>query len=239
MMFRVVVGLWFVLCAATAAAWTQGTTALAAETPRIVSMGMGEVRAPPDHALITFTVQTGSVDAASAGRENAALMASLRRGLEKHGIPQANMSTVGYSLRNEPRYQERPPKEPQNWFVARNGIRVTITNLEQAGATIDVALAAGANQVGDIAFRVADEGRLRRTAIAMAVKHARAQAEAMATAAGGRLGPLIELAPVGAPSHEGVAMLGARATPETIISRPEITFTERVFARWRFIPDAP
>lgn len=204
--------------------------------PQISAVGVGELRVPPDYAVLTFTVETSGTDAARAGRENAARMAGLRQALEKHGIPAAAISTVGYSVRNEARFQGRGPKGEPNWFVARNGIRVRVAELDQLGATIDVALASGANHVEDVSFLAKDAQELRHKALSLAVQHARAQAQTMASAAGGKLGELVELAAVEGPVYPGLAV--ARASAETVVSRTEITITERVIARWRFVSGA-
>jgi uncharacterized protein YggE len=146
-------------------------------------------------------------------------------------------ATTGYSIRTEPRGQERPPKERGSGFVARNGIRVTVRALDRVGATIDAALAGGANQVDDVAFRLADDRTLRQKALALAVERARSQAQAMATAAGGKLGPLIELSSL-AGRGEGPQMFAARAAG-TPIGPGDIVLVEQVVARWRFIPEGP
>jgi uncharacterized protein len=217
----------------TSAVHAQGAAAPAAVVPQISAVGIGELRVPPDRAMLTFTVETSGVDAARAGRENAARMAGLRQALEKHGIPAAAISTVGYSVRNEARFQGRGPKGEPNWFVARNGVRVEVARLDQVGSIIDAGLAAGANHVDDVVFLATEERELRRKALSVAVQHAREQAETMAAAAGGKLGELIEVGAVDGPVYPGLAM--ARASPETVVSRTEITITERVVARWRFV----
>ena len=205
--------------------------------PQVVATGTGEVQSAPCLAVIRLAVETTGVEASRAGQDNAARMASLRLALEKSGIPSKDITTTGYSIRSEPRGQERPSKERGPGFVARNGIRVSVRALDRVGATIDAALAGGANQVDDVAFRLADDRSLRQKALALAVERARAQAQTMATAAGGRLGPLIELSAL--PGHgDGPQMFAARAAA-TPVSAGDIVVVEQVVARWRFIPEGP
>lgn len=230
----------FACLAACAAASAQTAAPPATLVPQIYASGTGELRAPPDLAVILLAVETTGTDAARVGRDNAVRMASLRQGLEKAGIPTAALSTVGYSIRNDRRLQApRDTIESANRFVARNGIRVMVTDLERVGTTIDAALASGANQVDDVSFRIADEHELRRKALTLAVAQARAQADAMAIAAGGRLGALIELGPANLSSPQSAAMFSARVSADTPVSRAELTLTERVVARWRFVADTP
>jgi uncharacterized protein len=221
----------------------QAVNVSAPQAPQILAVGVGEFRSPPDHVVVSFAVETFGADAALVGRENAARMARLRQGLERDGVPATNMSTVGYFLRNEARFQGPRSKDVPNWFVARNGIRVTVTSLDRVGSTIDTALASGANQVDDVAFRASEERALRHKAVSLAVAHARAKAEAMATAAGGKLGSLIEVRSAdGSSSYEGFNLLAGRGDAEasvTRVSRSEIVITEHVIARWQFVPNAP
>ena len=207
------------------------------QIPQVVATGAGEAQASPDLAVIRLAVETTGTEAARAGQDNAARMSSLHQALEMAGIPAQDIATTGYSIRSEPRAQERPPKERGPGFVARNGIRVTVRALDRLGATIDAALAGGANQVDDVAFRLADDRTLRQKALALAVERARSQAQAMATAAGGKLGPLIELSSL-AGRGEGPQMFAARAAG-TPIGPGDIVLVEQVVARWRFIPEGP
>jgi uncharacterized protein YggE len=205
--------------------------------PQVTATGLGEVQAPPDIAVIRFAVETSGPDAASAGRDNATRMASLRQALERQGLAPQDIATTGYSIRSDLRPSDRPPKERTAGFVARNGIRVTVRTLDRVGTTIDAALAGGANQVDEVAFRLADDRALRQKALALAVERARAQAQTMAIAAGGRLGPLIELSS-GAGRSDGAPPFALRAAA-TPISAGELSVVEQVVGRWRFIPENP
>lgn len=228
------------LSSLSAAAGAQGPAPAVpqvSQVPQVIATGAGEMQASPDLAVIRIAVETTGTEAARAGQDNAARMSSLRQALEKAGIPAQDIATTGYSIRSELRGQERPPKERGSSFVARNGIRVTVRALDRVGATIDAALAGGANQVDDVAFRLSDDRTLRQKALALAVERARSQAQAMATAAGGRLGPLIELSSL-AGRGEGPQMFAARAAA-TPIGPGDIVVVEQVVARWRFIPEGP
>jgi hypothetical protein len=72
-------------------------------------------------------------------------------------------------------------------FAASNVVSATV-GLDTAGAVIDAAVAAGANQVNGPTMSVADQGKLYRQALAAAVANARLSAETIASAAGRSLG---------------------------------------------------
>jgi uncharacterized protein len=132
-------------------------------------------------------------------------------------------------------------KQPQVvGYVARNTVQADVRRIEQVGALIDAALGTGSNVVNSLRFysSKADEGR--RLALADAVAKARSDAEAMAKAAGGTLGVLIELATSGQarPFGEEFAMTRAASAdaPQTPIDPGEQTVTVFVSARWTFVP---
>ena len=229
-------------CALLAALIGGGPSTATAQTafppavPQIHASGTGELRLAPDRARLVFSVETSGADAATVGRENAQRMTGLREALAKLGVPAARLQTVGYSLRNQPRQRTRESK-PENWFVGRNAVRLELDDLSRVGTVVDAGLAGGANQVEELSFGLADESDARRQALAAAVRNARAQAETMAQAAGGRLGELIELHGNGPGPRPMAFEARALAAPmaDTPISRTEISITEQVTARWRFV----
>ena len=210
-----------------------GAQAQAPAPPQVSAAGVGELRLPPERATLVLVVETADNDAAVAGEDNARHVARLRRGLEKYGLSPEAVQNVGYSLRDERRADER--KEGP-WFVARNSLRVELADVNAVGKVIDAALAAGANEVASVAFHVADEAGAKHKALALAVEQARALAETMAAAAGGGLGDLIEVSYANGGPRPYMEMAMARGAAATDVSRSEIVVTERVLARWRFVP---
>jgi uncharacterized protein YggE len=61
---------------------------------------------------------------------------------------------------------------------------VIVRDLDNVGAVLDAAVAAGADGVHDIRFKLEDASGARIDAVAEAVEHARNQADAIAEAAG-------------------------------------------------------
>ncbi len=78
-------------------------------------------------------------------------------------------------------------------YAARNSIRVEINKIDQTGGLIDAALAKEATGVGALQFGLSKPDEVRRRALNMAVAMARSEAEAIAQAAGGWIGDLVEL----------------------------------------------
>ena len=208
--------------------------------PQISTSGTGESKVQPDRATISFGVETRRPTAAQAGAENARRQRAVLDTLKKLGLLETQLSTVGYSVTPEMRYDGKQPQV--TGYIARNVVQADVRRIDQVGTLIDGALGAGANMVSSLRFfsSRADEGR--RLALADAVNKARSDADAMAKAAGGALGSLIEMSTSGPtrPVYEEVAMTARMATADsapTPIDPGEQTITVFVSARWAFLPN--
>jgi uncharacterized protein YggE len=119
-------------------------------------------------------------------------------------------------------------------------VTVVTKQLDQVGRIIDTGLGAGANNINSLFYDLSDRTSAEAGALGDAVADARRQAEVMATAAGGRVGDLIELGtqqPQYRPYAADMAMVrltsGAAPTP---VSPGTVLVTASVTARWRFVP---
>ncbi|HZM35577.1 MAG TPA: SIMPL domain-containing protein [Burkholderiales bacterium] len=215
------------LVGALGTAQAQPAGAPARLVPQIAATGVGELRLPPARATVRLVIEVTGANAADVGEDVARRVTRVRRALEKAGIAPEAIENAGYGLRNEPHRAEHKDKP---FFVGRHGLTVRIGEVSKAGAVIDAALGAGASEVADVSFHPADEAQAKNQALGAAVARARGHAEAIAAAAGGRLGELIEIV-----YGEGDVRPIAIARADTDVSRAEIVVTERVKARWRFV----
>lgn len=146
-----------------------------------------EQRVPPDVAITRLGV---TERAASARTATNAASASLRQVIEAVravGVDELETEPVRVT-RQPPRLRPEAPQRPP--FVARQSIEVRTRDLDRAGAVIEAAVTAGANEVNGPRFTLANPSAARREAVAAAVKDARATARATAVAAGVELGEL-------------------------------------------------
>jgi uncharacterized protein YggE len=164
-----------------------------AEPPRIVVSATGTVEREPDQGVVTFAVETTARRAEEAARANAATMDRVLGELRTLGPMVADLRTSGYYL--SPRYDRSSPADSPEpiGYTARNGIEVTLDSIAAVGRVIDIALAAGANRVSGAGFQLKDSDQAYQEALALAVADARRQAQALAAAAGGRLGPAVRV----------------------------------------------
>ena len=238
MKLRVLAGL--LLCPALAIA--QSVNPASASAPEIVANGSAEVALRPDRATITVSVVVRNVSATEAGRINAERMAAVLASLRRLGIADSLMATSGFSIEVEETPYDAParPADEPSVYVARNSIRISLTQLDAIGRVVDTTLLAGASEIGGITYSSSQADSGRRRAIALAVQEARADAEAAAEAAGGRLGALIELSLT--PSFAGrfagaSALYRSSGYSETSILAPsDVTESATATIRFVFVP---
>lgn len=215
------------------------TAAPQTSVPQIITSATGEARVQPDRATIMFAVETRAQTAAKAGADNAKRQKAVIDTLRKLGLVERQISTTGYSVAPEMRYDGKQPQVVG--YVARNVVRAEVQNIDQAGSLIDAALAAGANVVNSLRFFSSKAEDARRAALSDAVAKARSDAEVMAKAAGGSLGTLVELSTSGAvrPIGEEFAMarMASADAAQTPIEQGEQTISVFVSARWAFVPN--
>lgn len=207
-------------------------------SPQIVTSASGEAKVVPDRGHIYFAVETRAKTAAQAGADNARVQTAVIDAIKAKGVAAQHITTSGYSLGPEEEY----PKGERKLlgYIARNTIVVDVQRLDQLGSLIDVALGAGANNVGGISYYSTELESARRSALERAVARAKGDAEVLARAAGGSLGSLIELsvANYGSP-RPMMAMVatGARAMADTPtpVEVGEQSVSVNVTARWSYV----
>jgi uncharacterized protein YggE len=104
----------------------------------------------------------------------------------------ANVRTQSVSL--SPRYGETNEVQA---FVAVNSVSATIGDVARAGALIDAAVGAGANQVYGPSLSSGDQTERYREALKTAVANARANAQVLAAAANLSLGRVTAITEAG------------------------------------------
>ena len=132
--------------AAVAAVTRAGDAPAAAGEPGdgITVQGSGTVTSVPDRAQLSFGVESQAATARAALAANGAEMRKVIAALKDAGA--TDVQTQSVSL--YPRYaQDGPEQGKVQGYVAQNSVTAVIRDLARAGAVIDAAVAAGANQV--------------------------------------------------------------------------------------------
>lgn len=164
-----------------AATLPGGAASAAAEQGGITVQGVASIGSVPDRAELSFGVESQGPTARAALAANAAEMRKVIAAVKAAGGTEVRTQSVSLS----PRYDERNEAQA---FVAQNSASATIEDLARAGALIDAAVDAGANQVYGPSLSAGDQVELYRRALKAAVANARANAQSLAEAAGLSLG---------------------------------------------------
>jgi uncharacterized protein YggE len=150
----------------------------------ITVVGTGSVTATPDTAEWSFGVQTSAETAEGALGANSEAMERVLAALKDAGIDSDDLQTEQVSV--YPRTSDDGLSIVG--YDASNTVRATIHDLQRAGAIVDAAVAAGANQVYGPSLTVSDADAQYREAVDAAFDDARERAEAIAEKAGVALG---------------------------------------------------
>jgi len=165
--------------------------AVAAENPRLRSVsvsGQGEVQAEPDQAIVTLGVESRKLkleDARAAVTKTVEALLKLTRDLK---IDQKYVRATRISV--QPEYNWDNTARERNligYFVSRQ-VEVDLRDLDKLGQLLEKAADAGANQVSDPRLDSSKRHDLERQALAKAVEDARLNGDAIAKAAGAKLG---------------------------------------------------
>lgn len=181
-----------------AAAFTPTTTTLGTTTAHaagITVTGTGTVRGTPDTLRLDMGVEVTerSVDQALE-RANAAA-ARLNAALKKAGVKQEDLQTTGLSINSTYDHPAAGGSPVLRGYTVRESVSATLRDIDEAGATISAAVAAGGDdaRVHGISLALEGTGPLLTDARTRAVEDARAKAEAYAKAVGRDLGDLVSI----------------------------------------------
>lgn len=214
-----------------------------APPPGLLVHGHSEIKATPDIAYITVSIVTQSREPATAAGENATRSQAVMAALKSAGIADKDLQTQSYGI--ETQYENGAHgTQILTGYQVTNSIQVTIRSLPKAGSIVDTAVKAGATNVSDLTFDLADRHHVEGEALVAAITNARSKADLMAGASGVTLGNLIRIsedsAPIVQPIFAGgframAAMAPAATTP---ISGQQITVTADVTALYSILPGA-
>ncbi|ABR47298.1 protein of unknown function DUF541 [Alkaliphilus metalliredigens QYMF] len=162
--------------------WSQNTTASAMNDSNaaIVVNGSGIVKVKPDIAYINLGVNTSNTDAKQAQTENTRLMDGIMKSLNKAGIPEDDIKTVGYNIYPQHRYDQTKNESIVTGYEVTNMVEVTIKNIDKVGEIIDLATESGANNINSVRFAVDDTNPHYQKALQQALQDAKQKATALA-----------------------------------------------------------
>ena len=209
--------------------------------PEITASATGEVKVAPDRATILFSVETRGATAADASSANAEKQQAVIAALRGAGLGADDVKTVAYTIEPEMQYDETTRRSRVVGYVARNTVSAEVRDLERMGRVIDAAVRAGSNGVSSLNFWTTRREALRLEALQGAMSRACREAQTMATAAGGSLGPLLQASAADydrpyPPPMPMMARMEAGSAADTPITPGDVSVNVNVQTRWQFVP---
>jgi uncharacterized protein len=169
----------------TQAAQTSGGSVVR----QITVIGTGDVKATPDQATVQIGVQSQGQTSQAAIADNNTKMEALLAKLKELGVADKDIQTSNFSI--SPTYSENG--QTVTGYQVSNNASVTIRDVATTGTLLDGVVQAGANSIYGINFGIADTKALEGQARNAAIADAKAQADAMAQAAGGSVGQILNI----------------------------------------------
>ena len=197
--------------------------------------GEAQVSAPPDLAQIDAGVNTEAKTAREASEANNTTMGKVLLALKGAGIDEKDYQTSRLSL--QPQYA--PNRSGPNAVVGYRSVnRVTIKlrDVTKVASTIDLLVAAGANELGGINFMVSAASKLLDDAREQAIADARRKAEIYAKAAGVTLGSPVSISEEGAPGPAPFRKMAAGMAASAPVAQGEETLQVTVSVVWAIKP---
>lgn len=212
------------------------------QVPQIVTSAQGEVKVAPDRATVTVGVQSRAATAADAAAQNSRKQRAVIDAIKARGVSADQIATSNFNVVPETRYDREGQAPRTTSYLVTNSVTVELRRIDLVGPVIDAALANGANEISGLSFGVTAADSARRAALSIAVARAKADADAMARAAGGSLGPLLELQATDVympPPRPMMTMMkadAAQAMPAVPVEPGQESVRAGVVSRWQFVP---
>ena len=169
----------------------SGTASAAeSERPRIVSVsGTAEIQAEPDQALVTIGVEARKPKLEDARAEVTKSIEAILKLTRDLKIDQKYVRATRVNVQPEYNWDNNAKERSLIGYLVSRQVEVDLRDLEKLGQLIERSTDLGANQQGDPRLDSSKRRDLERQALGKAVEDARLNAEAVAKAAGAKLGP--------------------------------------------------
>jgi len=156
--------------------------------------GSGEVFGKPDIAYITLGVDKADADAGKAIDSANTTLTAIVKGLTDVGVKEEDIQTTNYSIYPEDKTDPQTGQSTgERIYHVQLAVTVTIRDISKVGAVIQAGLSAGANNINNLSFGIADVKSLEAAARKAAVADAADRAKQLADAAGVTVGTPISI----------------------------------------------
>ncbi len=196
--------------------------------PGVITNGDAIVSKTPDIAFLSVGVESLQPTATAAQRDLADKGAKLIARAKALGIADKDINTSGYSV--SPNYTQ--PSGTINGYRASEQLQLKWHDVNTIGKALDALVQeGGATQVG-VGFGLADPKHAQAEARLLAIADARSRAQAMAGAAGVKLGSVLRVSDLstsgGAPAYRDFAPAAGSTATQVPVGELDIQVTVEV-----------
>lgn len=193
---------------------TATTATTSTVVPQVQTEGEGLVSKRPDLAIVSAGVQSDQSTAAGAQSDLAAKTSKLVARIKSLGVSDSDLSTVGYFV--GPVYSSGG--DTITSYRASEQLQVKWHNVDTVGKTLDAIVQEGGATSIAVSFGFNDPKAAQAEARSLAVADAHSKAQAMASAAGVKLGQVLLISDLGVTSRypAPIAYAGAAAGPTQV-----------------------
>jgi uncharacterized protein YggE len=153
----------------------------------ITVTGTGLVTLTPDIAYISIGVHSQDASASVATTDNNSKAQAVINSIKGFGVEAKDIQTTNFSIYPQQQY-DTTGKVTGIIYMVDNTVYVTVRDLTKLGDMLDGTVRAGANNISNISFDVADKSAALSQARLAAVAEARKQADELTGATGVSLG---------------------------------------------------
>jgi len=172
-----------------AACGTTQVTNTVQQVRTISAAGSGYVYIVPDIAYINIGVRVDADEVSAALAANNVQANAIAEALAGMGVDKADIQTSNFNV--YPMQDWGPDGQiSRKYYVVENTVSVTVRDLAKLGKLLDTVVSSGANTINGISFDVQDKTAAEAEARDKAIADAKLEAEAIAAAAGIKLGDL-------------------------------------------------
>ena len=216
---------------------TQAPSSSPKGAAEIRTAGSGEATLSPQRATLRIGMTSRGSNAADASSRNAKILQGVLDALGHAGFPRDSLQTVAFGVGPNLDYEHG---NKVTGYEATAAVRLRVHDLTRIGQLIDLALTSGATDLSSITFESDSVEIGRRRALAQALAKARNDADALATAAGGSLGRLLQVSSQSGfypgMQLEAVVVSGYAGRAAPTITPRDVVVQVSVQARWEFVP---
>lgn len=153
----------------------------------------GKALVSPDIATVSFSVVSRGLNPQELAQRNNQLISQAIEFVKSKGVEAKDIRTTGYNLQPNYEYDEDRRTSFISGYTLTQTVTLKIRDLPKVGEILGGLPELGINQIGGVGFGVDEPEKYLTEARAEAFRVAKEKAEAMAKAAGAKLGKVISV----------------------------------------------